>query len=262
MTGQFSVRGSRLLILLITLTYLFLYLPIIILVVFSFNNGPFPAPWVGFTLQWYKALYHSAALWTAFYNSLIIAVSATVLTLLMSLGLIYYHSCERAIGRLIYLFYGTIFIPEIVLAIGLLTFMSVSSIPLGIPGLIVGHTILGLGYAVPIIYTHYQSLDSRIREASLDLGATKGQTFSKITMPLLRPALFISALLVFIISFDDFIISYFCAGSEAQTLSLYIYSMIRTGISPVINALSALLLLLSGFLVALFCSLTLRSKIW
>ena len=99
-------------------------------------------------------------------------------------------------------------------------------------------------------------------EASLDLGATKSQTFFKITIPLLKPALLIASLLVFIVSFDDFIVSFFCAGGEAQTLSLYIYSMIRQGISPVINALSTLLLALSALLVFIFCSLPLRPKIW
>ncbi len=242
--------------------YLFLYLPIIILVVFSFNNGPFPAPWVGFTLKWYKELFHSPALWTAFYNSLIVAACATIFSVLMSLGLIYYQSCTGPIGVFIYLFYANVCIPEIVLAVALLSFLSLCSIPLGIPALIAGHTVLGLGYAVPILYASYQGLDTAMQEASLDLGATRGQTFYKITLPLLRPAILVAGLLVFIISFDDFIVSFFCAGSEAQTLSLYIYSMIRLGISPVINALSTLLLAISGLLVFIFCSLTLRTKIW
>ncbi len=257
-----SVLSKSLFTFLIALLYLFLYLPIIILVIFSFNNGPFPAPWVGFSLKWYRELFHSPALWSAFYNSLTVAVCATIISLLMSLGLVYYQSCERRVGALIYLFYGTIFIPEIVFAIGLLSFLSVCSIPLGIPALIAGHTVLGLGYAVPIIYASYESLDPRMQEASRDLGATKQQTFLKITLPLLRPAILVAGLLVFIISFDDFIVSFFCAGSEAQTLSLYIYSMIRLGISPVINALSTILLALSALLVFIFCSLNMRSKIW
>lgn len=257
-----SAVGRSVFTIFITLLYLFLYLPIVILVIFSFNNGPFPAPWVGFTLKWYRELSHSPALWTAFYNSVIVAACATVLSLLMSIGLVYYQSSERRIHNVIYMFYGTVFIPEIVFAIGLLSFLSIFSMPLGIPALIAGHTILGLGYAVPIIYASYESLDESMQEASLDLGATKRQTFWKITLPLLRPAILVAGLLVFIISFDDFIVSFFCAGSEAQTLSLYIYSMIRLGISPVINALSTLLLALSSLLVLIFCSLTLRPKIW
>lgn len=257
-----SVLGKSLFTLFVSLLYLFLYLPIVILVIFSFNNGPFPAPWVGFTLKWYKELSHSPALWSAFYNSVIVAACATFCSLLMSIGLVYYQSCNRWIDGLIYIFYGTIFIPEIVFAIGLLSFFSLCSLSLGIPALVAGHTILGLGYAVPIIYASYESLDTNLQEASLDLGATKSQTFFKITLPLLQPAILVAGLLVFIISFDDFIVSFFCAGSEAQTLSLYIYSMIRQGISPVINALSTLLLVFSSLLVFIFCSLTLRPKIW
>lgn len=242
--------------------YFVLYLPIIVMVIFSFNDGPFPAPWVGFSTKWYVELFHSTALWTAFCNSVIVAICSTALTLVMSMGLIYYQSSRNKKFPWSFIFYGTVFVPEIVLAIGLLSFLSLCSIPLGLPALIAGHTVLGLGYAVPIMYAAYASLDPRLSEASLDLGATKGETFWKVTLPLLKPALVVSGLLVFILSFDDFILSFFCAGSEAQTLSLYIYSMIRQGISPVINALSTILLALSSLLVGIFCSLTVRSKIW
>jgi len=245
----------------IMLTYLFLYVPIIVLVIFSFNSGPFPAPWVGFTTKWYQELFHSAAVWSAFSNSLIIALSATFLSVFMSLCLIYYESTTASIGGWIYLFYGTVLIPEVVLAIGLLTFLSFWSVSLGLSSLIAGHAVLGLGYAVPIVYISYHGIDKRLEEASLDLGATKSQTFFKITLPLLKQSIIVASLLVFIISFDDFIVSFFCAGSEAQTLSLYIYSMIRSGISPVINALSTILLGLSSLLVLLFCSFSLRSKL-
>ena len=111
--------------LLISALYAFLYLPIIILVVFSFNDGPFPAPWVGFSLVWYKELFHSTALWKAFYNSLIIAFSATILSIVLTLGLIYYQSCKRPLGHLLFLFYGTIFIPEVIFAIALPSFCAV-----------------------------------------------------------------------------------------------------------------------------------------
>ena len=246
----------------VLITYLFLYVPIVVLVIFSFNNGLFPAPWVGFTTKWYTELFQSSAVWSAFSNSMIVALTSTALSLLMSLCIVYYESTKASIGNWIYFFFGTILIPEVVLAIGLLSFLSFCSVPLGLPSLIAGHTILGLGYAVPIIYSSYHSIDKRLQEASLDLGATKSETFFKITLPLLKQALIVAGLLVFIVSFDDFIVSYFCAGSEAQTLSLYIYSMIRSGISPVINALSTILLGLSSLLVLLYCSLSFRSKLF
>ena len=243
-------------------TYLFLYVPIVVLIVFSFNNAPFPSSWVGFTLKWYTKLFHSSAVWTAFFNSLIIAICATLSSVFCSLGLVYYVSHERSACRYVSLFYSNLFIPEVIFALALLSFFSLFSIPLGLISLIAGHTILGFGYTVPLIFSHYKSLDPRLEEASRDLGATKSQTFFKVTLPLLRPALFVASLLVFIISFDEFVVSFFCAGTEVQTLSLYIYSMIRSGISPVINALSTVLLALTSFFVLIFCSLVIRWELW
>ncbi len=256
-----TLLGRLSFILLIATSYLFLYVPIAVLILFSFNDGPFPSPWVGFSLKWYHELFHSSVIWSAFYNSLILALSAMILSVTFSLGLVYFACTKRPIRKFTFLFYGNTVVPEVVLAIGLLSFFSLLAIPLGLIALIAGHTVLGLGYAVPIIYTSYLSRDKRIYEASLDLGATKSQTFWKIELPLLRPAILSAALLVFIMSFDDFIISYFCSGSEAQTLSLYIYSMIRSGISPVVNALSTILLALSSLLVIILCYIMMRSKL-
>ena len=146
------------------------------------------------------------------------------------------------------------------LAVALLGFFTYIAVPLGIGTLIVAHTVLGLGFVIPIVYVRYGELDPKLFEASLVLGASEFQTFWKITLPLLRPALLSTALLVFILSFDDFILSYFCAGTDAQTLSLYILSMLRAGVSPIVNALSALLLALSSLLVLIFFSLRTRSK--
>jgi len=242
--------------------YLFLYTPIVVLVIFSFNSASFPAPWSGFTLFWYKQLFLSTPIIHALYTSLIVAVSATALSLAMTLGVIYYHVMVRPLNFLLTLFYGNVLVPEVVLAVGLLSFLSFFSIPLGIPTLIVAHTVLGLGYAVPIVVMRLTEIDSRLTEASLDLGATPAQTFVKITLPLLAPALIAAGLLIFIISFDDFILSFFCAGSTATTLSLYIFGMLKSGISPVVNALSSLLLVMSSILVLIFCSLNIKTRIF
>ncbi len=247
----------------ITLLYLFLYLPIIILVMFSFNNEPFPAPWSSFTYKWYYELwYRSDALWSAFYNSLIVSCCATLLSLCMGLALLFYMVHGGRLQRIIKLFYANLIVPEVVLAVGLLSLFSMLAIPLGKITLLVAHTVLGLGYVVPVLYVRYQELDYRLIEASLDLGATYSQTFFKVIFPLLRPALVVAALLVFIISFDDFVLSYFCAGPSAQTLPIYILSMLRSGVSPVVNALSTGLLVLSSLLVILFCSLTIRMRVF
>lgn len=247
---------------LVACIYLFLYIPIAILVIFSFNSAAFPAPWVSFSLDWYRELFSSWDIWRAFLNSIFIALTATTLSLLMGIALVYYSVINGEFKKLLVLFYVNTIIPEVVLAVGLLTLFALFSVPLGFVSLIVAHTVLALGYVIPLIYTRYYDLDKRIVEASYDLGATQTQTFFKITLPLLMPALTGAGLLVFILSFDDFILSFFCAGSEAQTLSLYIYSMIRTGVSPVVNALSTLLLAFSSLLVIILCSLNVRSKLF
>ncbi len=233
-------------------TYLFLYVPIIVLLVFSFNTEGFPSPWKEFTLKWYHELFQASHLWASFLNSLIVALCATGLSLTMGVFLLFYAAQGGRIGKFLNLFYGNLVIPETVLAVSLLGFFTLVSIPLGLTTLILAHTVLALGFVIPIVYARFVELDYRMTEASLVLGATPIQTFFKVTLPLLRPSLIVSGMLVFIISFDDFVLSYFCAGSTSQTLSLYILSMLRSGISPIVNALSAVLLILSSSLVLLF----------
>lgn len=247
---------------LIVAIYLFLYVPIVVLLVFSFSTEPFPSPWNRFTLKWYHELFNSFYLWKAFLTSLVIAFCSTAISVLMGIFLIFYAAQGGRIGKFFTLFYGNMLIPETVLAVSLLSFFSWMGIQLGLVTLIVAHTVLGLGFVIPMVYSRFLELDHRLTEASLVLGATPLQTFFKVTLPLLYPALITSALLVFIISFDDFILSYFCAGSTTQTLSLYILSMIRTGVTPVVNALSTILLALSSLLVLLFFQLKTRTRIF
>lgn len=258
------VKGGKLgffsTVTIVTCTYLFLYVPLIVLLVFSFNTEAFPSPWKGFTLKWYHELFHSSHLWASFLNSLIVAICSTGISLTMGVFLIFYAAQGGRIGKFLALFYGNLVIPETVLAVGLLGFFTLISIPLGLGTLVLAHSVLGLGFVIPIVYARFLELDYRMTEASLVLGATPVQTFFKVTLPLLKPALTVTGLLVFILSFDDFILSYFCAGSTSQTLSLYILSMLRSGISPIVNALSAVLLLLSILLVILFFSISQKSR--
>jgi spermidine/putrescine transport system permease protein len=241
----------RLLSCFVVLVYLFLYLPIVVLVLFSFNDNPFTQHWVGFTLDWYRELSGSTEIWQALSNSLQVAFSAVILSL--TLGSLFIFFCNsRYVNPLMFLFYAALAIPEIVIAVALLSFFSFINISLSLTTLIAGHTILGLGYVVPILHTRYQELDVRFIEAAKDLGATQVQIFFTIVLPLLAPALLSAGLLAFIISLDDFLISFFCVSGSVQTLPLYIFSMIRAGATPVINALSTILLIVSGICVALF----------
>jgi spermidine/putrescine transport system permease protein len=256
-TGKIGFSSA---IAIVTCTYLFLYVPLIVLLVFSFNTEGFPSPWKGFTLKWYRELIHSPYLWASFLNSLIVAISSTAISLTMGVFLLFYAAQGGRIGNFLTLFYGNLVIPETVLAVSLLGFFTLISIPLGLATLVLSHSVLGLGFVIPIVYARFLELDQRMTEASLVLGATPIQTFFKVTLPLLRPALIVTGLLVFIISFDDFILSYFCAGSTSQTLSLYILSMLRSGVSPVVNALSAVLLLFSSLFVILFFTISQKSR--
>lgn len=239
--------------------YLFIYIPIAVLVIFSFNENAFTFSWQSATVHWYRELFASEEMWAALKNSLIVAGSAVSLSLLMGVLLVFYGVKNSRVVQL--LFYGNLAVPEIVIAIGMLSLFSFFSVPIGLLTLIVGHTIIGLGYVVPLVSEHYSSIDKRFTEASLDLGANQFQTLRKVIIPMLMPSILGSGLLVFIVSFDDFIFSFFCSGPGAQTLPLYIFSMIRTGSSPLVGALSVVLLVASSLLVLIFTSLRLKKEV-
>lgn len=233
------------------LTYLFLYVPIAVLIVYSFNENALSADWGGFTTRWYSELFQSSEVWDALQNSLFVASVSVVLSVIFGSMLIFF--CKRTyLTSIVFLFFANLAIPEIVLAVGLLSFFYMASISLGITTLIAAHTVLGLGYVVPIVYARYDEIDQSLIEASMDLGATQFQTFYKIVLPLLMPAIWGAGLLVFVISLDDFVFSFFCSGAGVATLPMYIFSLVRTGASPVVNALSTLLLMASSLLIILF----------
>jgi spermidine/putrescine transport system permease protein len=236
----------------VALVYLFLYIPISALIVLSFNDNQFGYQWNGFTTQWYWKVFESEEVWNAFKNSILVASFSVALSLVLGALLVLYVARNANFSRILSVFYINLAVPEVVLAVGMLMITSFVGIPLGITSLIAGHTILGLGYAVPIIYDRYVELDKRLMEASLDLGATPTQTFFKIILPLLYPAVLAAGLLIFIISFDDFVISFFCSTASTQTLPIYIFSRLRAGASPEVNALSTLLLVMSSVMVLLF----------
>lgn len=232
------------------LAYLFLYLPIFVLVLFSFNDASFSLDWSGFSLRWYKKLVHSPEILDALEVSLIVALVTTFLSVVIGTCFVVASKWWRA-NFLPNLFYSNILLPEIVLAIGILSIFTFFQIPLGYGSLIAGHTLLGLGFVIPIVKARFAELDPILTEASLDLGATHFQTFRKVMVPLLMPALVASGLLVFTLSMDDFLISLFCSGPTVQTPSVYVYSMIRTGVDPMINAISTCFLIVSSLVVML-----------
>jgi len=250
-------RSAVMMPLVVACVYLFLYTPIVVMAVFSFNSNPLGYQWQGFTTAWYGELFLSSEVWDALKNSLIVAGVSASIAISMATALVL--SLKRSIlSRTFFTFYANLAVPEIVLAVGLLSLFFFFSISLGITTLIAVHTLLGLGYAVPLIYARFESVDRRFVEASLDLGATRGQTIRYVVFPLLMPALLASALLVFIVSFDDFILSFFCAGGSTQTLPMYIFSMLRADVAPIISALSVVLLVSSSAVILLFSLLQMR----
>ncbi len=235
----------------VTSVYLFLYIPIIILIVFSFNAGVYSIDWMGFSAKWYMAVFSSPEAGTALLNSIMVAFFSVALSVTLGSLFVFYGPLS-GLGSLSSFFYISLAIPEIVLAAGLLSMFVILGVPCGLVTLIVAHTILGLGYVIPIVGARLDELDNRLLEASYDLGATKFQTFRYIVLPFLGPSLVASALLVFILSLDDFILSFFCSGPSTQTLPVYLFALIRAGASPMVNVISTLMLLVSACVVALF----------
>lgn len=247
----------------VVVIYSLLYTPLLVFFLFSFNQAHFPAPWIGFTLEWYRMLMQDSAIWTAVLNSVWVAMTAVLLSSVMGMCFILYASVHGvAFKRYIAFFYTNLMVPEIVLAVGFVSICNALHIPLGFVTLVIIHTILGLGYVIPILYSRYEELDYRLMEAAQDLGATTMQSFWTVTFPLLWPAIMGAAVLVFLISFDDFVLAYFCAGTTFETLPLYILSMLRVGVSPIVNALSALLLIISSVLIVVYSYLKARDKIF
>jgi spermidine/putrescine transport system permease protein len=243
--------GAQLVGSITVLTFLFLFLPLIVLIVYSFNAAHSSAIWKGFTFDWYKVLFKDRYIITALRNSLIVASSAgmisTGLGTLAALMLV-----RRSFrGKEIYstLMLAPLVLPEIVLGVSFLVFMVFLNIRLGFFSLIVGHIILTLPYATLIVRAAAAGLDTSLEEAAADLGANEMRVFRHITFPLLLPGILAAFLLTFTISLDDFVISMFASGVGTTTLPLQIFSLLKVGITPEINALGTVLILFNLILI-------------
>lgn len=238
--------------------YAFLYLPILVLVALSFNESRLSSVWKGFTLQWYVKLWQSDMLWEALRNSLLIAAGtaliSTVLGTLTALALSRYRVPGRmAVEGLIYL---PLILPDIVLGVGALVLFTAAGLRLGLGTVLATHVGTCVSYVVLVLRARLADMDPHLEEAASDLGATPWKTMRYVTLPLLAPGILAGSLLAFTLSLDDFILSFFTAGPGATTLPLRVYGMVKTGITPEINALSTILLLLTGAATMLFLRLT------
>lgn len=241
------MKGGRWLKVYSTFVYFWLYLPIAVMMVFSFNNARRNVVWKGFTLSWYAHLPSNVDLMTALYNSLLLAVCSTALSVLFATLAAYAlvrHPPFRGRQGYASLLNVPMMIPEVVMGVGLLLFFVRTNLPLSFGTLVAAHVVFCLPYAVGTIRARLLSLkSSSLEDAAMDLGATEWQAFCKVTLPLAWPAIFSGALLTFTMSFEDFVTSFFVAGIGTTTLPIQIYSMMKFGITPEVNALATLLLL-------------------
>lgn len=231
--------------------YGFLYLPIAVLMVLSFNKSGMPTAWGGFSLDWYGALASNPKITTAALNSLIVAfwstAIATVLGTLLALGV---ERARPSPARESLLF-APMIVPDIVLAIALLSFFTLLKFTLGLHSIIMAHVVFNLAFVCAVVRARLRSYDWTLNEVSRDLGASALATFLRITLPLIGPSILAGALLAFTLSVDEFIIAYFTAGAgqSSTTLPMQIYAMIRFGVTPEINAMASLVMVASFVMI-------------
>jgi spermidine/putrescine transport system permease protein len=244
------VRRSRLLWFSAIAVYLFLYVPLIVVVVFSFNDSKLSAEWVGFTTSWYSKLFGNEEMMKAARNSLTIALvaslAATVLGTMAGIAMHRYRS-----KLLPFMVITPIAMPEILLGVSLLIFFitTFGDESLSLATVMIAHTTFCIGFVAIIVRARLAGMDESIFEAARDLGATPWQTFRLVTLPLILPGVVAGALMAFTLSIDDFVITFFTAGAGVPTLPLTIYTMVKIAVTPEVNALSTLLMLITLTLI-------------
>ncbi len=230
-----------------SLLYLFLYAPIAVVVLYSFNDSRRVAIWGGFTTRWYQAAWSSPDVTSALQISLTVALlNAALAVTLGTLAALGMRSAPRWL-RIGFegLVYMTIITPEIVIAIASLLYFVNLNVNLGVQTMVVSHAVYNTSIVALVVSARLAGMDRTLEEASADLGATPLGTFWRVTLPQLYPAVLAGALLAFTFSFDDFILSFFLSGVGSTTLPLNLFSRLRFGVSPIINAVAATMLSLT-----------------
>ena len=244
----------------LALVLLITYLPIAVVVVFSFNDSKLPVAWKGFTWRWYLQLVRDRALMRALLNSILLgAVSSAVAAVIGTLGAIGMARVHyRTKGLMEYLSTVPIMLPEIILGMVFMAFFSLLRLPFGWTTLIIAHTAFCIPYIYLMVKACLVGIDRSLEEAARDLGASPRRTFFDITLPLILPAVASGCVLAFAMSFDDVVISIFVNGPTLSTLPIKVYTQMRTGVTPEINALCTVLLL--AVVLVLLASAGLRRK--
>jgi spermidine/putrescine transport system permease protein len=233
--------------------FLFLYLPIIILVIYSFSGSRNVGVWTGFSTRWYTELLGDELLLSAFRVSLWVALWSTLISTV--LGTLAAMALERYrfFGRLSFdtVLYLPIIIPDIVMALSTLLFFVTFAVPLSRYTILVTHVAFNIAFVAVVVRARLAEMDSSLEEAAADLGANAWTAFRRVTLPILMPGIVSGALLAFTLSLDDFVITFFVAGPGSTTLPVRVYSMIKFGVTPEVNAISTLMLLGSTVLVVI-----------
>jgi len=228
--------------------YLFLYLPLLVVVVFSFNDSKLNAEWVGFTTAWYAKLFRNGEMLIAARNSLLIALVASIVSTF--LGTMAGFALHKYRMRMLpVLVVAPIAIPEILMGVALLMFFVMLNITLGLVSIALSHIAFCIGYVALVVRARLAGMDESLVEAARDCGATPLEAFRYVTLPLILPGVIAGSLMAFTLSIDDFVITFFTAGASASTLPLQIYSMVKIAVTPEVNAISTLLLLLTLLLI-------------
>jgi spermidine/putrescine transport system permease protein len=236
----------------IGLVFLFLYIPIGMVIVYSFNTSKMNILFEGFTTMWYNTMFRNRSLMEALWNTLIVAVYSTVIsTVIGTVGAVGMSKFSfRGKNLLDKLLYIPVVIPEIVLGIALLCMYSLLNIQLGLFTIILSHITFCIPFVVITVRARLAGMDKSMEEASMDLGANRFRTFLFVTLPYLAPGVVSGAMLSFSLSLDDVIISFFTCGPGSTTLPLKVFSMVRTGVTPEVNALFTVIMLITIVLIS------------
>jgi spermidine/putrescine transport system permease protein len=224
------------------LVYAFLYLPIAVLVALSFNASGLPSVWNGASLKWYAALWSNGPLLKSLWNSFVVAAActmvATIIGTLLALGM----EAKRRPSALEAAVAAPLIIPDVVLAVALLSFYTMVGATLGLWSIVASHCVFNIAYVMVVVRARLANFDRSIIEASSDLGASAWRTLFRIILPIIAPGVTAAALIAFTLSFDEFIIAYFTAGAgpSSTTFPMKIYAMIRFGVTPEINAVATI----------------------
>lgn len=229
----------------ITLGLVFLHLPMVILVIYSFNESKLVTVWAGFSTKWYGELLSNQSFLDAVWVTLKVAVIAsTVATVLGTMAAYVLVRGGRFLGRTVFsgMIYAPLVMPEVITGLSLLLLFISIGLDRGVFTIILAHTTFAMCYVSVVVSSRLVSFDKALEEAALDLGATPFQTFRLVTLPIIAPAVVSGWLLAFTLSLDDLVIASFTAGPSATTLPIKIFSAVRLGVSPEINALSTIMI--------------------